>query len=329
MDDTSGEESVLHLGDDMGPIIQRGDDSDVRITGNSSPFGCLKAYVLGVFNHFSVGPFFATVGFFLVCLYTNSVMQVFTEKRALANPREPIMDLGFDILHPLPGQREYADLFVVFYCVASFVRFMPTYMRWTFLRRFLFFYGALLLLRSATIILTILPNPYEGCDSGELGSPFYEALRIMVGRLVTCSDMLFSGHTVNLTVCALSWHFYSRVAPIFYFSQVSKAWESQAAFIGATFLWITRVIVWGSACVGYYFIIATRLHYTDDVVIGLYLTFLLWFWYFRCVQSCYAKRNFVDIIIAWVEKDTLDFDLSTGDEKDVPGLIDLSWFFKI
>lgn len=106
------------------------------------PLVCLKGYILSLFDNFSMGPFFATATFFIVCLYVNSVAQVFTENRVADHPKEqPILDLGFDWFVDMNGQREYADLFVVGACVASFVRFMPTYIRWAFLRRFLFFYG--------------------------------------------------------------------------------------------------------------------------------------------------------------------------------------------
>lgn len=117
-------------------------DSEPTSTDGQVSIGCLKNYFYTLFDKFSAGPFFATSAFFLVCLYTNSVAQVFTEKRVASHPKEmPILDLGFDVLPSLQGQREYADLFVVGACVASFVRFMPTFIRWAFLRRFLFFYG--------------------------------------------------------------------------------------------------------------------------------------------------------------------------------------------
>jgi hypothetical protein len=129
-------------------------DRDVPAPVYKTPLERIKGYLFSLFDNFSPGPFFATVAFFLVCLYVNSVVQVFTEKRAdptkyptegqdFNNTTQPIAlsDLGFDVFPYLKGRRELADLFVVIACVLSFVRFMPTYIRWAFLRRFLFFYG--------------------------------------------------------------------------------------------------------------------------------------------------------------------------------------------
>jgi hypothetical protein len=179
--------------------------------------------------------------------------------------------------------------------------------------------------------MTILPNPYEGCDSGKLGSPFYEALRIMAGQLVTCADMLFSGHTVNLTVCALSWHYYSRTAPLFFFSSTDPrsngcfaSCQRNGELLTKIYLLVLRSIVWVVVCVGYYLIIATHLHYTDDVVVGLYLTLLLWFWYFRCLKASHARENITDKIMFWLEQDAPDYDVRLGSEKEIQGLFDLS-----
>ena len=40
---------------------------------------------------------------------------------------------------------------------------------------------------------------------------FPSALLIVAWQRVTCADVLFSGHTVNLTLCALIWQYYSHV----------------------------------------------------------------------------------------------------------------------
>lgn len=124
--------------DSLSSSVEEHPDSE---PAQRSPVECVKVYILTLFDNFSVGPFCATATFFIFCLYVNSVAQVFTEKRATTGPKQPILDLGFDWFISLQGQREYADLFVVGACVASFARFMPTYIRWAFLRRFLFFYG--------------------------------------------------------------------------------------------------------------------------------------------------------------------------------------------
>jgi hypothetical protein len=82
------------------------------------------------------------------------------------------------------------------------------------------------LLRALTIVATILPNPFTDCipevhfyyklfsSLQKLGNPWIEAFRILVGQLITCNDVLFSGHTVNLSLCALAWHQYSHLAPL-------------------------------------------------------------------------------------------------------------------
>ena len=44
-----------------------------------------------------------------------------------------------------------------------------------------------------------------------LSSPSSSGIMILAGQEVTCADVLYSGHTVNLTLCALIWHYYSHV----------------------------------------------------------------------------------------------------------------------
>lgn len=142
--------------------------------------------------------------------------------------------------------------------------------------------------------------------------------------------MLFSGHTVNLTVCALSWHSYSRTAPLFYRSNASSSPTGPFAScvrygdtLSEVLIWVIRILVWVTACVGYYLIIATHLHYTDDVVLALYLTFFLWFYYWKSLRVCHQQKSMVDKILFWVEKDAQDFDVQSGSEKEIKGLIDL------
>ena len=69
---------------------------------------------------------------------------------------------------------------------------------------------------------------------------------------ITCGDMVFSGHSVLIVLCALTWHTYYE--------------RSQANVNGV------KVFAWAWAFAGLISIIGTRLHYSLDVLLAWYLS---------------------------------------------------------
>jgi len=64
---------------------------------------------------------------------------------------------------------------------------------------------------------TILPNPDPYCISTVTkGNIFSLALEVIIGVKVTCRDVLYSGHAVHFTLCALVWRDYSPLCPLWF-----------------------------------------------------------------------------------------------------------------
>ena len=57
--------------------------------------------------------------------------------------------------------------------------------------------------------------------------------------------------------------------------------------------YLTSLFVWVFTIVGYLFIIATRFHYTVDVVLGFLLTVLTWKSYHYYIKTLAERRNII------------------------------------
>jgi len=129
----------------------------------------------------------------------------------------------------------------------------PFSTRWTLARRWLICVATLFLLRGFSIISTILPNPDASCISTVTnGNIFKLAVDVFIGKRHTCRDVLYSGHAVHITLCALIWRDYLPLCPMW-----SVPWWER--------LKVSRVMAYVSAVVGYCVIIGTHFHYTIDV----------------------------------------------------------------
>ena len=201
--------------------------------------------------------------YFISCAYFMAIFQVIADRKN-PGPINALPDFGFDILPYLPYYN-LADIYVHLYLVLVLIYlfFICDHFQ-TAMRRFLWVMGTLYLLRSFTITFTILPTPFEGCEL-PLGdsqhrimseSLFSIAFKIITLRYSTCGDVLYSGHTMTLTLSTLLLHIYSTNILI----KISA--------------WIINII-------GMLLIIATHFHYSDDVVIAFFLTilsFMIYHW---------------------------------------------------
>jgi len=90
----------------------------------------------------------------------------------------------------------------------------------------------------------------------------------------TCGDMVFSGHTMLMILFALTFHTYYR--------RTERYWALNGM----------KVAIWLWCFVGLGSIIATRLHYTIDVLLGIYLAVTVWTCYHRIANDVLLGRQF-------------------------------------
>ena len=85
--------------------------------------------------------------------------------------------------------------------------------------------------------------------------------------------MVFSGHTTFMCLCACVFHFYSRKEQI----------KGSPRFLRC--LYVLRKVVYLITVLGVLSIISTRLHYTLDVSIAVYITLSTWTNYHTLVRA--------------------------------------------
>jgi len=192
---------------------------------------------------------------------------------------------------PKVSSSSYADLFAVAGAVFGAVRFVilpgPLSMRWTYMTRLLLVWGTLFLFRAFTLIATPLPNPYHECVP-RITFPdnvWLEAYANLPGvfwhRELTCQDVLFSGHTAMGTVFTLfNWRYVKRAPWLKLAVRRRFSWTRVLFDVGAV-LWL---------CFGWYVIAASHFHYTVDVMVGAMLTFMVYNFYHRWIESIWVDR---------------------------------------
>lgn len=123
------------------------------------------------------------------------------------------------------------------------------------MRRFMIIHGICALLRCAVMATTSYPDPNRLC--GDYRPPqtlgtFWRETVIKTGFL-TCGDLMFSGHTLVYMISALTWNKY--------FTKPEK------------------VIVWILELAAAVSLVATRMHYTNDVLIAMYTSVTVFYIY--------------------------------------------------
>ncbi|KAG0285244.1 hypothetical protein BGZ96_010459 [Linnemannia gamsii] len=184
-----------------------------------------------------------------------------------------LLDRGFDVI---PSQSDIgpANFFVMTSVVLTVLGIGFICPNWTMravvLRRCLWVIGSLSVYRALTISVTTLPSPKEECRPS-LKYGFWDmlviAIQMIPGTVEACTDDIFSGHTVFMVSCAIQWRLYCKNKWITYFS----------------YLYIS---------IGLYFVVATRLHYTVDVVLAIVLTYGFWSIYISMVDVVMEREYF-------------------------------------
>ncbi|KAF9927326.1 hypothetical protein FBU30_003325 [Linnemannia zychae] len=222
-----------------------------------------------------VGRLVCSLIFFVVVCIGMAFCNQFSDHRFIKTNYTHIIleDRGFDIF---PAQQDItpANTFVmtsVVFTLIGIALLCPSMQtRIIVIRRVFWVVGALSVLRATTLSVTTMPTPKVGCKPATatgFGDMFLIALQMIPGTVQACTDDIFSGHTVFMVTCAIQWRLYMRNSWIKYF----------------TFIYIT---------VGLYFVVATRLHYTVDVVLAIFITYAMWSFYMAMVDTVMEKEYF-------------------------------------
>ena len=172
------------------------------------------------------------------------------------------------------------------------------------LRRFFVVYGSVLALRSCTLLMTALPDPYFLCAASAKGSLRWSAISwhaVLVDvfalfgpsekNSMTCGDLIFSGHTVLFVLCALTWHTYYRCT-----RGVNPA----------------KLLIWMVSVLGTVLLLVTRMHWTIDIALAYYITITSWNFYHSVCRALDHRHYMKPVIyidgvliypfIAWLER---------------------------
>ncbi|ORY02111.1 hypothetical protein K493DRAFT_312186 [Basidiobolus meristosporus CBS 931.73] len=209
--------------------------------------------------------------FLVVVAYFMTIFQQLSDKRWLdSDTKNPLKDLGFEAF-PYLSTFSVADALVLSLLGITLVGLTIASYRLPkiiiFWRRLFWLTGILYLYRSFTIITTTLP-PTKECTP-IVANSFREMMvvgtKMIVGVDKACTDNIYSGHTMILTSCVIMWNVYTRVK-----------WFKIYAVL--------------HALAGIYAIIASRLHFTVDVLLSLFITYGVYSIYFSLVRSATLER---------------------------------------
>ncbi|CAF4524814.1 unnamed protein product [Rotaria socialis] len=246
--------------------------------------------------------------FFLITLYINSFVQVWAD-RNVPYWLPTLPDIGHNLL-------PYCTYFQInnYYISIAFILVIIRYIfqrdiRLIVFRRWFFLQAVMYVMRTISIYVTSLSVPLPSCNTTAVGSPSIEAFYIMFFMHTTCGDVLFSGHTITLTLCALAWTTYSKGEehyPIRWLWYRLRGMNQKIVSNGSSWFYpkldstgdplsfyITTLLVWMFTIIGYLFIIATRFHYTVDVFLGFLLANLTWQIYHYYIKNLAERRSII------------------------------------
>ena len=275
---------------------------------------------------FAKKQFLAGLLFCLSCAWWNCLSQIYVDKMHWAHFKagdsRTLPDIGFILLPYLnmPHLPDVWNMLIVLGTLLPVIFIHPAKVK--IMRRFAAVQGTCFLLRSVTIMATILPNPFAACVNSSSSDeiPAIEAFKVMLGMRHTCGDVLYSGHAANFTLMALVWQEYG---PTYFPSMLTTdVSTSSVATEGSTHRyspeWWTGVFFprffWGVAIVGYFIIIACRFHYTVDVLVGIVVVAKQWGLYHMIIRT--PKQLAKVPFLAWFEEKRMHDGIQEDDRSD-------------
>ncbi|KAK9721186.1 hypothetical protein K7432_003619 [Basidiobolus ranarum] len=219
--------------------------------------------------------FYALVFLFIV-VYFMVIMQQVSDNRFLGSGEDkPLRDVGFEWFnfissYSVPDIMVFSSLGIMLVGVTILSNSWRK--RLIFWRRFIWITGFLYFYRGFTIVSTTLPPPKECVPI--YTSNFRDLLQrgslMIVGADRSCTDNIYSGHTMILTSSLINWFIYGRFR-------------------------ILKLYAILHAIAGYYTIIASHLHFTVDVLLAIFITYAIYIIYYSLVRSAMLKRYHVEL----------------------------------
>jgi hypothetical protein len=217
----------------------------------------IKDYVHFPWRQKGLQLLFACV-YFVSCGYWNSLVQVYIQNLVIQRGLEhtkPLFDMGFYVF-PYVTFALAADYYMTTLIIIVMVKtiiFQKVSGSLHVARRLLVIHGTAFILRSISISITLLPNPWVQCQPTTVDNYFVGAFFVMAGTHRTCSDCFFSGHSVMIALSSLIWYTYTD----------SKYMIVRLMIIPLTFG-------------GIFSLISTHFHYTVDVLYGCFIGVGIW-----------------------------------------------------
>ena len=308
------------MGDDMGESMES--FLNVVLSGFRKFFGFAISLIRSL-EEFGTRQFIAGLIFCLFCAWWNCLSQIYVDKMHWAHFKagdsRTLPDIGFILLPyiPLTHLPDAWNALIVCGTLIPVLVFHPAKVK--ILRRYAAIQGTCFLLRSITIMVTILPNPFKSCVSvsSDTETPALEAFKVMLGLRHTCGDVLYSGHAANFTLMALVWQEYgSSYFPLVLPLRSPCSDTSQDGPSRYTKEWFAGIFFprffWAIAVIGYLIIIGCRFHYTVDVLVAIVVVAKQWGLYHMVIRTPQqlAKLPF----LAWFEQKEFLFSRETSEQ---------------
>lgn len=212
---------------------------------------------------------FIVVVYFIISGIFNGLLQLWGDSIPnYPNICGPLHDIGFIIL-PSINTGVYildhmADLFIIISLVLFILYIIFGVRRGhkeLVFRRFLLCWSLIINMRTLSVAVTRYPRLPAFADNYTPANIFVGALLIIVGVESTVTDMMFSGHTSVWIIIALFTTYYANKRDIFHY-----------------FMWIINIS-------GIVLLIAAREHYTADVIIGIFISTMVFLIYHFLVDT--------------------------------------------
>jgi membrane-associated phospholipid phosphatase len=215
----------------------------------------------------------ATLVFYGACLYLMSISVTYASTR-FPQDQPTLPDLGFDMFPAYSNvMLAHGILFVCIGYLLIRTIFHPRGI--TMIRRFAIMHGICCALRSLTLVSTTYPDPQPSCAHFDRPDGAYDfwVRTVYYHSVLTCGDLMFSGHTIIYTLTALSAQVYMTT--------------------------VEKTVCWILMTLGCLSLVIVRLHYSSDVIIALYVTFSV-FGFYHLFATVPQFRKKIPLI-AWME----------------------------